>query len=153
MCGWLLTSEGALTPPKEPMRTLLATAGVLTGLVLSTTPALAIDAHPAVSDKPVVTAEKDLPTGPRICLFSQNGRRAEPASDNDAGKVEPLPDKASQPATEDKHHQAAAQRKLDVAQIKPETDAKHGAPPQAASRQVTDRVCDTDASPAVPPHG
>lgn len=134
------------------MRTLLVIAGALTGLVLSTAPALAVEAHLAATDKPVVTAEKDLPTGPRICLFSQNGRRAEPAPDNDADRVEPPPTKASQPVTEDKDHQASAQKKLDVAQSTPEDKAKPDALQQrAAAQQATDRVCDT--TPEVLPHG
>lgn len=132
------------------MRTLLAIAGVLTGLVLWTMPALA---HGVVADKPIVTAEKDVPAGPRICIFSQNGKRAEPAPGDGDEQVEPPRDNAAQPVSDDSHRDTAAPAKLEVAQSQPENDAKVEASQQPSASQAADRVCDTDVTAPVPPHG
>lgn len=131
------------------MRTLIAIAGLLTGLVPWTPPASAHDAHRMVADKPIVTAEKDVPAGPRICLFSQNGKHAEPTPGDGASEVEQRRDHAAQPAREDAHREAAAQPKPEVAQSPPENDASTQPPEQKAA----ERVCDTDTTAPVLPHG
>jgi hypothetical protein len=109
-------------------------------------------------DKPVTVAEKDLAPGPRICLFSQNGARAEPAPE-DAAKVEP-PHEAdpahdatdhSHPIGEDTHHQKAAHGALDVAHSQDHSDEKREALQQPEAPQSAERVCGIDVTPPVPP--
>jgi hypothetical protein len=127
------------------MRTLLAIAAALTGLVLSTAPAMAADAQRAI-----VTAEKDVPTGPRICLFSQNGKRAEPAPVDEAGKVEPPVSAAPVVAGNDTPaREAAAPPAVEVAQREPDANDKTS---KLETPQTPNRVCDTDA-PTTAPHG
>ena len=135
------------------MRTLIAIAGLSAGLVFWTAPAMAHGRQHAVADKPIVTAEKGVPTGPRICLFSQNGNRAEPAPGAaDAGEVDPPRDNPDQPVGDDAHRVAATPAKLEVAQSQPQDEAKADAP-QQPTRQGADRVCDRDVAAPVPPHG
>lgn len=131
------------------MRRSLAIAGVLTGLVLWTAPATAHDAQRTTVDKPMVTAEKDLPTGPRICLFSQNGKRAEPAPTNSTEQVEGPPD--TRPVNDHAPPEAAAPAKVEVAQDQPDKDAKGQA--VAAAPETPDRVCDTYVTTPAAPHG
>ena len=131
------------------MRTLLAIAGVITGLVLWTVPAMAHDAQGAAVDKPIVTAEKDLPTGPRICLFSQNGKRAEPAPADSSEQVEGPHD--VRPASDHAQREAAAPTKVEVAQREPEKDAKGET--VALAPKTPERVCDTDTTTPAAPHG
>jgi hypothetical protein len=142
------------------MRTLLAIAAMLIGAVLWTAPAAAHGSHGAAAGQPVklADAEKELGTGPRICLFSQNGKRAEPTP-NDVAKVEAAhetdpshnPADHSHPVGEDTHHQKAAHGALDVAHMPAEAHT----PPDALARpeapQATDRVCGIEVSPPVPP--
>jgi hypothetical protein len=127
------------------MRTPLAIAAVLTGLVLWTAPAMAADAHRAI-----VTAEKDVPTGPRICLFSQNGKRAEPSPVDEVEKIEPPRPAAASAAGAVPTQEAATPPELEVAQSESETGDKASKEPQTP--QATNRVCDTDAT-ASAPHG
>jgi hypothetical protein len=135
------------------MRTLLAIAGLLTGLVLWTAPAMAHDAHRMAADKPIVTAEKDVPTGPRICLFSQNGKRADPAPGESTEQLESPQNNAAPLANNDSHQEAAAPLKIEVAQSPPGNDATVETSQQPSDRQPADRVCDTDIAAPVPPHG
>jgi len=140
------------------MRTLLAIAGVLIGLVLWTSPASAHGSHRAPGDKPLVVAEKELAPAPRICLFSQNGARAEPAPD-DVTKIEPPheadpahnPADHSHPIGEDTHHQKAAHGALDVAHSQDQSDEKREALQQPEAPQSAERVCGIDVTPPVPP--
>ncbi|MDZ4866544.1 MAG: hypothetical protein SGI91_04420 [Alphaproteobacteria bacterium] len=129
------------------MRAPFAIAAVLAGLVLWTAPAMAHDAQRAAG-KSIVTAEKDLPTGPRICLFSQNGKRAEPSPDS-SEQIEPRDD--ARPAGDNAEHEAAAPAKIEVANDESRKDAKAEAP--APTRQASERVCDTDVTTPAAPHG
>ena len=131
------------------MRTSLAIAGVITGLVLWTAPAMAHDALPAAVEKPIVTAEKDLPTGPRICLFSQNGKRNEPTPADSTEQVEEPHD--VRPASDQAQRDEAAPAKVEVAQREPEKNAKGEA--VALAPKTPERVCDTDTTTPAAPHG
>jgi hypothetical protein len=127
------------------MRTPLAIAAVLTGLVLWIAPAMAADAH-----RPIVTAEKDVPTGPRICLFSQNGKRAEPSPVDEVEKVEPLQPATVSASNVTARQEAATLPDVEIAQSELAPSEKASKEPQTP--QVTNRVCDTDAT-ATAPHG
>lgn len=131
------------------MRRSLAVAGVLTGLVLWTAPAMAHGAQRAAVDKPIVTAEKDLPTGPRICLFSQNGKRAEPAPTDSTEQVEAPHD--TRPVSDHAPPEATAPVKVEVAQDQPDKNTKGEA--VAAAPEASDRVCDTHVTTPAAPHG
>jgi len=127
------------------MRTSFAMAAVLTAFVLWTAPAMAAD-----TQRPVVTAEKDVPTGPRICLFSQNGKRAEPAPAPEAEKIEPAQSEAVSASTEPAPQQAAMPAAIEVAQGDVETNEI--APTHSQTPPAPNRHCDTDAA-APAPHG
>lgn len=140
------------------MRMLLAIAGLLAALVLWTAPALAHGSHRAPADKSVTVAEKELAPAPRICLFSQNGARAEPAPDADmkikpSHEADPTHDATdhSHPIGEDTHHQKAAHGALDVAHSQDQTDEKREILQQPEAPQSTERVCGIDVTPPVPP--
>jgi hypothetical protein len=125
------------------MRTPLAIAAVLSGLILWTAPAMAADAQRAI-----VTAEKDVPTGPRICLFSQNGKRAEPSQVDEAEKVgspQSAPDVVAGKDTPPQ--EAATPPAVEVAQREPDANEKAS---KLETPQTANRVCDTDATV---PHG
>lgn len=142
------------------MRTLLAIAAMLIGLVLVAAPASAHGPHGVAIDKPVTLAEaeEERAPGPRVCLFSQNGKRAEPAP-NKVAEAEPQheadplhnPADHSHPIGEDTHHQKAAHGALDVAHTQDESDATREALRQPEAPQSTERVCGIDVSPPVPP--
>jgi hypothetical protein len=124
------------------MRTPLAIAAVLTGLVLWTVPAMAADVH-----RTIITAEKDVPTGPRICLFSQNGKRAETPPTDVADVEAPPPVVATNEATV---QNAATPAKVEVAQSEPV--AREQTPKEPNPPQTPNKVCDTDATTPAP-HG
>jgi hypothetical protein len=127
------------------MRTPLAIAAVLTGLAVWTAPAVAADAH-----RPIVTAEKDVPTGPRICLFSQSGKRAEPSPVDEAGKVEPPSSTGVSADNATARQDATTPAKGEIAQSEPAPSEQASKEPPTS--QTTNRVCDTDAT-ASAPHG
>lgn len=124
------------------MRTLFAIAGILMGSVLAAAPVLAHEQHHGSTDKPLAAAGKEGPPGPRICIFSRNGLRVEPApSGTDIAKQEPPHEADAQSPANDAQ---AGTLEHDVAQQQRPNDDAHA---------PAEQVCGTDVTPPMQPLG
>lgn len=130
------------------MRAPLALIAMVTGLTVLAAPPAAHSAEPVA--KPVVTA-KDMRTGPRICIFSNNGKRVDaPAGDDTTielpNETPAATDQNDRPqgAARDQDRQVAHDASVTA---QPKTEAKRAEAEQTKTAKAGPD-CATDTTPA-----